>query len=128
MRQEGLISRQMPQHKYAKADKAHTLIPNVLGRQFQPDKPNKVWCGDVTYVWGGSGWIYLAVVIDLFARRIVGYATSKSPDSELTKKALRMATRVVAGPIVCCFTAIKDAITPAKASANSFGDLECVKV
>ncbi len=91
MKQEGLVSRQRPTHRYAKADQAHVLIPNVLGRQFQPSKPNQVWCGDVTYVWGGTGWIYLAVVIDLFARRIVGYATSKSPDSELTKKALRMA-------------------------------------
>ncbi|CAA0098087.1 Uncharacterised protein [BD1-7 clade bacterium] len=91
MKQEGLVSRQIPQHKYARADQSHVLIPNVLGRQFQPAKPNQIWCGDVTYVWGGSGWIYLAVVIDLFARRVVGYATSKSPDSELTKKALRMA-------------------------------------
>ncbi|WP_146201329.1 IS3 family transposase, partial [Leucothrix arctica] len=64
---------------------------NVLNRQFQPSKPNQVWAGDVTYIWSGSTWLYLAVVIDLYARRIVGFATSKSPDSELTKKALRMA-------------------------------------
>lgn len=91
MKQEGLMSRQCPQHKYAKADQAHLLIPNALGRKFQPSHPNQVWCGDVTYVWSGSRWLYLAVVIDLYARRIVGYASSKHPDSELTKKALRMA-------------------------------------
>lgn len=91
MRQEGLVSRQLPRHRYAKAEKAHTLIPNVLDRQFQPSKPNQVWCGDVTYVWSGSGWLYCAVVIDLYARCLVGFATSKKPDSELTKKALRMA-------------------------------------
>lgn len=91
MKQEGLVSRQLPTHRYVKAEKAHTLIPNVLGRQFQPSQPNEVWCGDVTYVWSGSGWLYLAVVIDLYARRVVGFAMSKHPDSELTKKALRMA-------------------------------------
>lgn len=91
MKEQGLVSRQCPQHKYAKADQAHVLIPNILNRQFQPKRPNQVWCGDVTYVWTGSGWLYLAVVIDLYARKIVGYAISKNPDSELTKKALRMA-------------------------------------
>ena len=91
MKQEGLVSRQLPQHRYAAAEKEHLCIPNVLARNFNPERPNQVWCGDVTYVWTGSGWLYLAVVIDLFARRVVGFATSKSPDSELTKKALRMA-------------------------------------
>lgn len=91
MKQEGLVSRQLPSHKYAKAEKAHLAIPNLLGRQFSPAKPNQVWCGDVTYVWAGNRWLYLAVVIDLYARRVVGWACSKSPDSELTKKALRMA-------------------------------------
>jgi putative transposase len=91
MKQAGLVSRQQPTHRYAKSEKAHLSIPNVLNRQFQPSKPNQVWAGDVTYIWSGSRWLYLAVVIDLYARRVVGFATSKSPDSELTKKALRMA-------------------------------------
>lgn len=91
MRQEGLVSRQLPAHKYAKSEKEHVLIPNVLGRCFSPEQPNQVWCGDVTYVWTGSRWLYLSVVIDLYARRVVGWAKSKSPDSELTKKALRVA-------------------------------------
>jgi putative transposase len=91
MKQEGLVSRQIPSHRYRKAKKEHLEIPNILGRQFNPDSPNQVWCGDVTYIWTGSRWLYLAVVIDLYARKAVGWATSKSPDSELTKKALRMA-------------------------------------
>lgn len=91
MRQMGLVSRQLPTHKYAKSEKAHVNIPNSLGRQFQPNQPNQAWCGDVTYVWSGARWLYLAVVIDLYARRVVGFATSRHPDSELTKKALRMA-------------------------------------
>ncbi|NOU52325.1 IS3 family transposase [Pseudoalteromonas sp. JBTF-M23] len=91
MKQEGLVSRQMPTHKYAKAEKEHLSIPNLLKRAFSTKAPDQVWCGDVTYVWCGSRWLYLAVVIDLYARKVVGWATSARPDSELTKKALRMA-------------------------------------
>ncbi len=53
--------------------------------------PNQVWCGDVTYIWTGTQWAYLAVVLDLFARKPVGWAMSLSPDSELTSKALMVA-------------------------------------
>ncbi|WP_153043456.1 DDE-type integrase/transposase/recombinase, partial [Xenorhabdus innexi] len=66
-------------------------IPNHLDRQFAVTEPNQVWCGDVTYIWTGKRWAYLAVVIDLFARKPIGWAMSFSPDSELTKKALIMA-------------------------------------
>jgi len=63
----------------------------VLNREFNVEKPNKVWCGDITYVWAGSCWCYLATVIDLYARRIVGWAISEQPDAALTVKALEMA-------------------------------------
>ncbi|OPX54400.1 transposase [Oceanospirillum multiglobuliferum] len=91
MKQNGLVSRQLPTHQYAKAEREHLSIPNQLNREFTVKAPNQVWCGDVTYVWTGSKWLYLAVVLDLYARKVVGWATSASPDSELTKKALRMA-------------------------------------
>ncbi|TMO57398.1 hypothetical protein CWC18_18680 [Pseudoalteromonas aurantia] len=58
----------------------------TLEREFNVSAPNQVCCGDVTYVWCGSRWVYLAVVIDLYARRVVGWATSIRPDSELTKR------------------------------------------
>ena len=51
-------------------------------------RPNQVWCGDVTYLWVGNKWRYLAAVLDLYHRKIVGFALSDSPDSELIKKAL----------------------------------------
>lgn len=54
-------------------------------------KPNQMWCGDVTYIWAGKRWTYLAVVLDLFARKPVGWAMSFSPDSKLTINALEMA-------------------------------------
>ncbi|HHL2713323.1 TPA: DDE-type integrase/transposase/recombinase, partial [Yersinia enterocolitica] len=62
-----------------------------LERQFAVTQPNEVWCGDATYIWTGKRWAYLAVVLDLFARKPIGWAMSHSPDSALTGKALQMA-------------------------------------
>ncbi len=64
---------------------------NLLDRNFSPLAPNRVWTGDVTYVRIKGGWCYLAVVLDLYARRVVGFSVSDSPDSVLTSKALQMA-------------------------------------
>ena len=91
MAELGLVSCQRPQHTYKKAVKEHIEIPNILNRQFDVVEPNTVWCGDVTYIWTGNRWAYLAVVLDLFARKVVGWAMSHSPDSALTSKALMMA-------------------------------------
>jgi len=91
MKQLQLISCQLPKHSYKKAHKEHVAIPNVLDRQFKPGKPNEAWVGDVTYIWTGSRWAYLAVVLDLFARKPIGWAMSYSPDSALTGKALTLA-------------------------------------
>ncbi|MBD1577607.1 DDE-type integrase/transposase/recombinase [Vibrio sp. S11_S32] len=91
MKKLGLVRCQLPQHAYKKATKENVAIPNILKRQFDVTQPNKVWCGDVTYIWTGHCWSYLAVVIDLFSRKPLGWALSNSPDSELTAKALTMA-------------------------------------
>ena len=91
MKELGIVSCQQPKHKYRKATLEHIEIPNHLGRQFAVTAPNEVWVGDVTYVWAGSRWMYLAVVMDLFARKVIGWAMSLSPDSRLTGKALSMA-------------------------------------
>jgi putative transposase len=87
----GLVSSQLPRHRYKKADQPHIAIPNQLDRQFDVKAPNTVWTGDITYVWTGRCWGYLAIVLDLYARQPVGWALSMSPDSALTKKALTMA-------------------------------------
>jgi putative transposase len=63
-------------------------IPNRLARKFTVEQPNQVWCGDITYNWSGQRWSYLAVVLDLFARRVVGWVMSSSPEADLTVKAL----------------------------------------
>ena len=87
----GLKSRQPPKPRYQKAEPSATDRPNLLQRRFDVEAPNKVWAGDMTYVWTGKRWAYLAMVIDLFARRPVGWALSHTADSELTIKALTMA-------------------------------------
>ncbi len=91
MKEAGLVSKQQKQHRYKVADKPAQVAQNHLNREFTVYHPNQVWCGDVTCVWAGTRWLYLALVIDLYARRIVGWACSTSPDSELTMHALRIA-------------------------------------
>ncbi|TBU81013.1 IS3 family transposase [Phytopseudomonas dryadis] len=86
-----LISKQPGSHAYKKATVERPDIPNVLGREFTVSAPNEVWCGDITYVWAQGRWHYVAVVIDLFARRVVGWAFSSKPDADLVIKALDVA-------------------------------------
>ncbi|WP_321838417.1 IS3 family transposase [Pseudomonas kulmbachensis] len=91
MRELGLISKQPDSHAYKKATVERPDIPNTLNREFDVPEPNKVWCGDITYIWAQGKWHYLAVVMDLCARRIVGWALSGNPDADLVTKALDMA-------------------------------------
>ena len=67
------------------------VAKNVLNREFYPDRPNTTWTADITYVPTAQGWLYLAVVLDLFSRRVVGWATADHLRSELACDALRMA-------------------------------------
>lgn len=87
----GLKSCQQPKHAYKKAEQPHIEIPNHLDRKFDVSAPNQVWCGDVTYIWTGKRWAYLAIVMDLFSRKPIGWAISFSPNSQLTGDALTMA-------------------------------------
>ncbi|WKD50559.1 IS3 family transposase [Microbulbifer spongiae] len=91
MREAGLICKQPGSHNYKKATVERPDIPNELDREFNVEMPNQVWCGDITYIWASSRWCYLATVIDLYARRTVGWAISEQPDAALTVKALEMA-------------------------------------
>jgi putative transposase len=69
----------------------HPVAANILERDFSPGKPNCTWATDITYVWTGEGWLYLAVVLDLFSRRVVGWAMSEHIDTPLVLGALEMA-------------------------------------
>ena len=74
-----------------KANPKAKVAENVLDRQFEADRPNQKWVADVTYVATASGWLYLAVILDLFSRRIVGWAMAATFDAELVEQALSMA-------------------------------------
>jgi len=74
-----------------KRDKRHPVAPNLLKRDFVADRPNQKWLGDITYIPTQEGWLYLATILDLYARRIVGWAMSERIDGELTLAALQMA-------------------------------------
>jgi transposase InsO family protein len=64
---------------------------NVLNRQFDPGRPNQVWAGDITYIPTRQGWLYLAIVVDLFSRRVIGWATSRTADAHLALAASELA-------------------------------------
>ena len=88
MEEAGVQSKQPGSHTYKHVPLEKPDIPNHLDRQFNVAQPDEVWCGDITYIWTGSGWSYLAVVIDLFARRVVGWAMSQTIDAGLVINAL----------------------------------------
>ncbi|WP_131671992.1 IS3 family transposase [Pseudomonas parakoreensis] len=91
MRELALVSKQPGSHAYKKATVERPDIPNILNRAFDVEAPNQVWCGDITYVWAQGKWHYLAVVLDLYARRVVGWALSEKPNADLVVKALDVA-------------------------------------
>jgi transposase InsO family protein len=91
MRREGLRPRGRPRFVRTTQAGDGAPAPNLLARDFSAEAPNKAWVADITYVQTREGWLFLAVVLDLFSRRIVGWATSRRIDHELVLKALRMA-------------------------------------
>ncbi|MFP1909125.1 IS3 family transposase [Lonsdalea quercina] len=91
MRECGRVSCQPGKHRYRGMKEASPAFPNLLNRRFMPSEPNRVWSGDISYIRVNGGRVYLARVIDLYSRRIVGSAMSSSPDAELVCRAMRNA-------------------------------------
>jgi putative transposase len=94
MRSLGLCAR--PRRRFrvtTAADPRHRVEPNVLDREFTAERPNQRWVTDISYVWTDEGWCYLAVIIDLFSRAIVGWALDASLSTGLPLAALDMALR-----------------------------------
>ena len=77
----------------ATTDSAHNLpvAPNHLNRDFTAIRPNEKWCGDITYVWTEEGWLYLATVIDLYSRKVIGWSLQSTMTKQLVCDALMMA-------------------------------------
>lgn len=97
MNELGMIFIQAGPHAYKQATVERHDIPNILNRGFEPKSDNQIWCGDITYIWTGNRWHYLACVMDLYTRRVIGWAMLARPDADLTVKALDMALNHVGG-------------------------------
>jgi transposase InsO family protein len=70
----------------------HPVAENLLSQHFEAQRPNQVWVSDITYIWTHEGWLYLAVIVDLFSRQIVGWAMSNRLGQELVLDAFKQAT------------------------------------
>lgn len=92
MRENGIRARHKRRYK-ATTDARHSLpvAANVLDRDFMPEAPNRVWTGDITYIATAEGWLYLAVVIDLFNREVIGWSIKPRMTTDLVLDALSMA-------------------------------------
>jgi putative transposase len=100
MQREGLRARRR-RHRLPIDDGVrpeHSIAPNVLDRRFEADAPNRRWVADFTYVWTAQGWLYVAAVLDLFSRRVVGWSMQSRMDADLVQDALLMALWRRGGP------------------------------
>ncbi len=94
MRELGIRARHKRQFKVTTNSKHnYPVAPNLLNRQFQVNAPNQVWVADITYIRTFEGWLYLAAVMDLFSRKIVGWSMSEKISTDLAIAALKMAIR-----------------------------------
>ncbi len=92
MKENGIRARHKRRFK-ATTDSKHSLpvAPNLLDRNFTPSAPNQVWTADLTYIWTAEGWLYLAVVLDLFNREVVGWSLKPRMTADIVIDALTMA-------------------------------------
>ncbi|MCA0179283.1 MAG: IS3 family transposase [Actinobacteria bacterium] len=98
MRRQGLVARRIRRRNgLTRQDKAKAPFPDLLRRDFTADRPNSRWVGDITEIPTGAGKLYLATVIDLYSRRLLGAATSLHPDADLAGAAIRMAVTARGG-------------------------------
>lgn len=96
MREAGLAARPRRRRAHGAAPKTSRapVAPNRLSRAFWARHLNEKWAADITHIWTRSGWLYLAVVLDLASRRVVGWAMEQTPDAALATRALTMALRL----------------------------------
>jgi len=91
MRERGLSARHRHHRTITtKSEPGARVAPNLLDQDFTASRPNEKWTGDITEIWTYEGWLYLAVVLDLFSRRVIGWAMAATQDATLIETALRM--------------------------------------
>lgn len=93
MKDLSLKAKRPKQHRYPSIGQVSSIAPNTLNRQFKPAQSNSHWTGDITYIRTSQGWLYLAIVLDLYSRRVVSWAFSSQPNSELSTRALQLAVQ-----------------------------------
>jgi transposase InsO family protein len=92
MREAGLCAKRKRRRVLTtRRDTTHPVAPNTLNRDFTALEPNKKWVSDITYIPTAQGWLYLAVILDLYSRIVVGWSMSGSCDEDLVGRALDMA-------------------------------------
>lgn len=93
MRENGIRSKRHRRFRVVTTDSKHSMpvAPNHMSQQFEPTKPNEKWSADITYIPTKEGWLYLAIVLDLYSRRVVGWSMDERMPTELTLRALKMA-------------------------------------
>jgi len=92
MRRLGLIAKRRRRFRITtNSQHCFDVYPNLLERDFKADRPDQVWVSDITYIWTDEGWLFLATVIDLFSRKVVGWSMSDSLKSQIAIDALEMA-------------------------------------
>lgn len=92
MREQDLVARKKRKYRRVWSERNYRAnAKNVLNREFNVKEPNKVWASDVSYFWTQKGWIHLAIVMDLYSRRIIGWSMKNKVDQSLTQDALEMA-------------------------------------
>ncbi len=102
MRQNGISVVRTHKHKVT-TDSNHKfdVAPNLLNRNFAADRPNQKWVVDISYIWTREGWLYLAAVLDLYSRRVIGWAVSNRMKRDLAIRALEMAIALRRPPKGC---------------------------
>jgi transposase InsO family protein len=125
-RADGIEARRMRRFRAAyQARNNAPSAPNWLDRQFETPAPNRVWAADITFIATRRGWLYLAVLLDLYSRKVVGWAMSHRPDSQLVLDALRMAVGRRGPSPGFSITAIRASNMPAVTIKGSFRLMAC---
>ncbi len=102
MKQQGLESKVKRKFKATtNSNHGRPVAPNLLDRDFSATAPNQKWAGDITYIWTSEGWLYLAVILDLYSRRVIGWAVSSRMKRDLAIRALDMAVALRQPPKGC---------------------------
>jgi putative transposase len=102
MRENGIKVVRTQKYKVT-TDSDHTfnIEPNLLDQDFTADSPNQKWAGDISYIWTSEGWLYLVVILDLYSRRVIGWAVSNRMKRDLAIRALEMAVALRQPPEGC---------------------------